>query len=303
MTKKIHPAAIHALIEALSLAFWYKRDLRLFLDTTLPDNNLIAQLDWDDYKRNIVGRLVRTMDVGSKHQANLLTLILATADIDNPEHLKRLDDGAKKYKDALTAIDNLKSKVRQLRTQREEREEIARRQQTEQARASFRAAMGKKLLELKHEFQVMLSNPDSQARGYALEKLLPKLFSVFDIDSRASFKLEGEQIDGAFTFQGTEYLVEVRWRKRKSTADELGAFSTKVKRKLENTLGLFLSIEGFEKNAIKLHSQSGTVLIAMDGSDLSLVLEDRIDLSELLIRKKQHASRTGEIMLGANELL
>jgi hypothetical protein len=72
---------------------------------------------------------------------------------------------------------------------------------------------------------------------------------------------------------------------------------------LDNTLGLFLSMNGFQPNAVDLHSQGRPVMILMDGADLNAVLEDRIALPELLTRKRQHAARTGEILLGASAIL
>jgi hypothetical protein len=46
--KKINPAILQPLKEALSLSFWYKKDLRAFLSTVLPDVGLIGHLDWTD---------------------------------------------------------------------------------------------------------------------------------------------------------------------------------------------------------------------------------------------------------------
>lgn len=303
MSKKVNPVAVHALNEALSLAFWYKPDLRAFLSTTLPDNNLIPRLDWTEYKRNTVRTLLMTMASDQKYQDDLLTLMLATADIGDPAHLKRLDDGEKKYKDAKVAIDDLKSKVEPYRALRQEAEETSRRIAEEHARAELRQAVSEKLSELKSLFYEVVSAQDPQSRGYSLEKLIGDLFALFDIDAKASFKISGEQIDGAFTYEGTDYLFEAKWQKTKSTVAELDTFAGKISRKLENTLGLFLSINGFEETALETHSQNGSAILAMDGADLALVLEDRVDLQDLLTRKKQHASRTGQIMLKASELV
>ena len=305
VAKKINPATIQSLTEALSFAYWYKNDLRAFLITALPDNNLIPQLDWSEgnYKRDAVRQLMRAMASRAEYNEDLLTLALATADIGDPKHLKKLDDNGKQYKAASIAIRDLNEKVASFRASREEEVESERRKQEERARAELRAATSEKLKELLSSFQKMLSHPDPQARGYALEQLLNDLFTLFDIDAKSSFKIRGEQIDGAFTFQSTEYLLESRWRKRRSTLAELDAFDGKIKRKLKGTLGLFISIEGFEPTAIEAHSRKGAVLIGMDGSDLSLILEDRVGLIELLSRKKQHASRTGQILFSANKLL
>jgi len=57
-TKKIAPAAIVALKEALTNLYWYKGDLRSFLTSTLTNPALLSRLNWGDYKRNIVGELI-----------------------------------------------------------------------------------------------------------------------------------------------------------------------------------------------------------------------------------------------------
>jgi len=44
-------------------------------------------------------------------------------------------------------------------------------------------------------------------------------------------------------------------------------------------------------------------MILMDGADLSAVIEGRISLPDLLRRKRQHAARTGDILIGACVLL
>ena len=133
--------------------------------------------------------------------------------------------------------------------------------------------------------------------------LLNQLFALFDIDAKASFRIVGEQIDGAFTFEGTEYLFEAKWQQDKASVADLDSFAGKIGRKLENTLGLFLAVNGFQNSVLTTYSQNRSQLFLMDGSDLSAILEDRVGLPELLTRKRQHASRTGEVFISAYQIL
>lgn len=302
--KRVNAAILAPLKEALSLAFWYKKDLRAFLSTALPDVGLVAHLDWTDYKRNIVAQLVDTLAKNqSKYLDELLDLILATADITDPNHLKRLEDGQQKYDEAVAALVTLQKQVDPYRQLRSQEEEANRHRREEDARAAVQRATRERLLELKGLLYELTADANHQKRGYALEKLINKLFALFDIDAKASFKITGEQIDGAFTFENTEFLFEARWRNEKSAVADLDAFAGKIGRKLENTLGLFLSVNGFEDTAIGTYSQNRPTLFLMDGSDLSAVLEDRIGLPELLTRKRQHASHTGEVFISAYRIL
>ena len=301
-TKRISPAVLQPLKEALALAFWYKPDLRAFLASCLPSRTLIAQLDWTAYKRTIVAQLIDTLAADQhKYFDDLLNLILATADITDPAHLKRIDDGERKYTEAVTALTTLRQQVEPYRRLRSAEEEAERRREADRARAERQRAMTEKLEQLRQLFFEIVSQ-DPQQRGYSLERFLNELFALFDIDAKAPFRIVGEQIDGAFTFEGTEFLLEAKWRQDKSETADLDSFAGKIGRKLDNTLGLFLSMNGFQDSAVELHSQGRAVMILMDGADLSAVVEGRIELPELVSRKRQHAARTGDIYLKAYEI-
>jgi hypothetical protein len=303
-SKRVNAAIFQPLKEALTLAFWYKKDLRAFLSTTLPDVALVAHLDWTDYKRNIVYQLVDTLAANqSKYLDELLDLILATADITDPSHLKRVEDGQRKYDEAVEALWTLRNQVEPYRKLRNEADEATRRRREEDAKAAVQRAVSEKLSDLKQLLQTLVLELDHQKRGYALERLLNALFALYDIDAKASFKIIGEQIDGAFTFESTEYLFEAKWQQDKASVPDLDSFVGKIGRKLDNTLGLFLSVNGFADSVLSTFSQNRPPLFLMDGSDLSAVLEDRISLPELMTRKRQHASRTGEVFISAYRIL
>lgn len=85
--------------------------------------------------------------------------------------------------------------------------------------AAARIVVAEHLKELNSLFESLRTlNP--QPRGYALEKLLSSLFKVYDIDTKGPFRIEGEQIDGAFSFQGTEYLLEAKWQEAPTPLEE-----------------------------------------------------------------------------------
>jgi hypothetical protein len=139
-TRRINPAALHALKEALVLALWYKKDLRGFLTSCLGRGELVAHLDWTDYKRAIVAQLVDSLAADQRrHFDDLLTLILATADITDPGHLKRIEDGERKYADAVAALKTLRDLVEPYRRLWSEEEEAVRRREADRAHAECSA--------------------------------------------------------------------------------------------------------------------------------------------------------------------
>ena len=105
-----------------------------------------------------------------------------------------------------------------------------------------------------------------------------------------------------FALEGTDYLFEAKWQKDLVGVQDLDAFSSKVQRKLDNTLGVFLSMNGFSPDGITAHSTGRPSVILMDGADLMAVLEERIDFVTLLLRKKRHAAQTGNIFLHIHEI-
>lgn len=164
-------------------------------------------------------------------------------------------------------------------------------------------AVRTRLEEVKSTFYAVVGPATPQERGYKLEPVLRELFELFDLDPKASFKIVGEQIDGAFTFEKTDYLLEAKWQKDSVGLADLDAFRGKIERKLENTLGLYLSVNGFAELAVNAHSSARPVMILMEGSDFMAVLEGRVDLIQLLLRKRRHAAQTGEILLPIHRVL
>lgn len=304
-SKKIAPAALQALKEALTYIYWYKPDLRSFLTQCLDDPSLLSRLNWQEYKRNIVANLVDFLARNEdRYQRQLLRLITEASRVSDFSHLERLDDGKMKAKRAEEAVAALREQMGGFCDLLADEEEIERRRQRAHEQRMQATAVREKLDELKEEFSALLADQDRQKRGYRLEKILRELFDLFDLDPKASFRITGEQIDGAFSFEGTDYLLEAKWQNDPVPAADLDALAAKLARKLDNTLGLFLSINGFSNDGVQAHSSAGRRLILlMDGGDLMAVLEGRIDLIQLLLRKRREASQTGNIYLTVHEIL
>ncbi len=296
MSKRLSPAAIVALKDALCAVYWYKNDLHSFLQQCLSNPAILTTLNWDGYKRQIVSDLVDYLTGKSdKYLEDIERLCNEISRISSFKHLEQLEDGAKKAERARKAIAHLRSLVEPHEASKKEKEDLLERQERAAAKLRANMAMRQKLEEIRSRYMTLVTSREVQACGFELERLMYDIFELFDLDPKASFRKMGEQIDGAFTLEGTDYLFEARWQQEAVDASSLDAFAAKVRRKLENTLGLFLSINGFSSDGITAHSAGGAVIILTDGSDLLAVLEERIDLVSLLLRKKRHAAQTGDI--------
>lgn len=303
MSQRVSPAAINALKEALCSVYWYKKDLRSFLSNALPDVSLLGRLNWDDYKRNIATSLVETLARTDGHQ-HLLVLVEEVCRIEDFSHLEQVEDGKQKAAAASKAVASLR------KLWLNHSDVMASRERTEAARVASGARLRKndevstRLADLNKRFMALVTSTDPHRRGYDLESLLRDLFDLFDLDPKASFKVEGDQVDGAFVFESMDYLLEARWRAAAADANDLDGLAGKLQRRLDNTLGLFISMNGFTEGAITAHTGMGRrTIILMAGSDLVAVLEGHLTLPTLLGRKRRHAAHTGEIFLPAADIL
>jgi hypothetical protein len=126
-----------------------------------------------------------------------------------------------------------------------------------------------------------------------LEDLIGDLFNLYRIPYHSPYrKGTVEQTDGFFTFNGFQYLIESRWRKKPPTLNDLRAFSLKVEAKIESTRGLFVSISGFRDDVL-VEAKPLRNVIYVNGQDLAHILEGRNLLPQALTVKIDQAARRG----------
>ena len=295
--KKISVQTLLALKDALTNIFWTKKDLRQFIELTLENPLIVSTIDWTENTKlesvsQIIDRMAKRQDL---YQTDLLKLIQETGNFNDFSHLKMWDDAETKIKKAKTAVEKLRNNTKGYFDTIEELKKTEQVRATNQAKIKESITYQQRLDELKSSFFEIAINDNHQNRGHQLEKFLNELFTFFDLDPKSSFKITGEQIDGSFTFDNTDYLLEAKWQKKQIDAQELYGFGGKIQGKLKNTLGLYVSLEGYSAESTKTENPSVKAIILMDGSDLMQILEGRIKLTDMLYIKRRHAAQTGEI--------
>jgi hypothetical protein len=154
-------------------------------------------------------------------------------------------------------------------------------------------------------FDEMAKSDDPHHRGYLLQELVQQLFDIHEIPVVRSFTRNsgGEQIDGAFKLEGWHYVVECRWRAKLADIRELDGVKGQVERSGKQTMGLFLSVNGWSTNVPELLKQSASKnVVLMDGYDLRCVLARQVDLLDLLLAKISKLNIEAEPFLSASEL-
>ncbi len=141
---------------------------------------------------------------------------------------------------------------------------------------------------------IEMVNLEPQERGFVFERFLNNLFKAYDLDPSSSFRIIGEQIDGSFQLGNDVYLVEAKWRGKKTDQSDLLIFREKVESKSTWGRGLFISYNGFTPDGLTAYSRGrATNIIGMDGQDLFHIVNGEMSLVDAITKKARRAAETG----------
>ncbi len=293
-----------ALKEAVVNVFWKKQDVRALFERCGVDVGLVAAQDWTRYKFHIVSPVIESLNCDQNGIGPLRRMLQETLVYKDGDHLLWLDDGKKRKREAERCLEHLRLLVKDHDAAKQSAEEERQARLKKVAEAQRGAHFQSKLTAINKRFVAFCGNSDHKKRGFGLEELLYDLFDLFDLNPRGAFRRTGEQIDGAFVLAGDHYLLEAKWQDKPVILGDLRDLDGAVGSSLDNTLGLFISINGFSPDAIVSYSQGNRPrLICMHGGDLMAVLENRIELPDLLQRKKDFAVQKRRVFVRVDEIL
>src|SRR5262249_37897081 len=159
-----------------------------FVSQSVDAPEILARLNWDDTKQNTAGLLVNLLSRGQRYQPALLRLMADVTAMEDFRHLERLEDGELKARPAREAGSPLALLVSPQQNEQDEAKRAEERRRTAEEAALRVQGEREKLAALRREFFEVIATGDPQTRGYRLERFLRELFSLFDLDPKASFK-------------------------------------------------------------------------------------------------------------------
>lgn len=280
------------LIDALCEVFYWKKPLRHFMSSMQIPRNL--------YELFLASLRIETKRVALEQLFEGLT---NTPNNIGDDVFSRITSTLISWKNLSASSDKVSAKnaIEELRKAYEEYILIGAEQNTSN-HSSFSGSREsqEKLLQRYYEL-VKSDNP--QSRGLLFEKLLIDIFGFEEIEAEGAFKLDGEQIDGAFLLKDIHYLLEAKWQKNSVAPKDIAWFKQKIDRKMSGTRGLFISINGFTDGAVRTANESRLVIL-MDGDDLHYVLSltSDINLRHLLNHKIAVFSKYGNAFATARDL-
>lgn len=173
----------------------------------------------------------------------------------------------------------------------------------EQVRTNAHNERLEHLRQLEQEFFQLFAMSERQAAGFELEKVLNRLFALHGLAPREPFRVVGEQIDGSFELDHETYLVEAKWEKTAIPEKDLLVFRGKIEGKSAFTRGVFISLSGITEEAKKAISYGKQpTFFVIDGYDLTMTLQDRIDLKLFLRQRRRLLAEEGLICVPFQEI-
>ncbi|MGW2031656.1 restriction endonuclease [Streptomyces sp. NPDC001811] len=302
--KSINPSAYNALADALAVIHWNKRPFERYVRAMLQHHSeLLALLNFSETKRETAGALVDRLRANETRYMDLtLALMLDISEMETFSNLEQQVDRRELVAKAEAAVRELRHWVGKQQELIKEHEEHATTLAKEAENAEASRKFSEAHCELRQRFLTLHAASDPHARGTQFEGFINDLFALYDLEPRASYSLEHEQVDGAFSFDTDHYVLEAKWWKERIGRPLLDIFKSNIERKAKNTLGFYISMSGFTSDALAVYSFS-TPFITMDGADFVAVLEERIRLDELIHHKKRHASETGHCYFPVRDIL
>lgn len=144
-------------------------------------------------------------------------------------------------------------------------------------------------------------------RGHDFEKLIVntlKLSPELTVSGGFTRNDGAEQIDSAFTFDGTSYLIECKWWGKKVGRPVLDELNGKIGRSGAGTSGLLISVNGWSNKVVStLKQNQNKRIILMDGDDVYAILMEKISFAKMMREKVEALALKSEPFISVGEIM
>jgi hypothetical protein len=290
----MYPYALKgAIVEALCACFWYHDALRGFmLECGVPERYYDAQVERGGTKRSYLKQVTDDLAGKGRDGHSLLNRIARQLSLlTGPEHPEKLEHEAAQQ--ALSKLRLLAAEAGL--TANEPKKQEQPRLSDSQREVNLEAS--------RRRFYDMTTawTGTPQQRGYAFQDLLKDMFDAHGLEYQPPFRGNAQETDGMFTFDGRRFHVEARWRKDEADFNALSHFHSKLVTKFSGTVGLFVSMEGFEPDAVAELAKLGeSRFLLLPGMEFVKIVEQRVSLPEALRQMVNAAHKYGVVLVELN---
>ena len=297
MAAKITPRLIELTYEAALKSYWRKRALRKFLRASHISETFLGSWTEDESKREFLDRAFAELQESDRGKAVIFQMARSLSEQTTFPDLRNWEDSEQKVQEAHGAVQELKIYLKQQDEEiRSEREQEEAKKRVREARARIQRSLTDRA-SLQQRLDALYSQVGTQVGGYEFENWFYGFLDFFDIDNRRPYKTNGRQIDGSLTYDGTTYLVELKFTSNQAKAADIDSLRAKVEDKADNTMGILVSISGFSSVAIDGASGRRGVLLLFDAQHIYLSLSGALGFGDVISRIRRHAAQTGKAYL------
>jgi len=302
MQGKLSPYFIDITKDACLKSFWFKRALRNFLSQNHISNNALSHLPGmtkREYLDWLFDQLLSKKDnVGHKL---ILKMARNLATQGSFPDLQNHEDSEIKIKQAVEAVNLLRKELGKLDGQLEDKKQKEQVRKEAGERRLKNISSQQTLEKLEERLAKLSIRLGTQQAGYDFQDWFYDLVDYFEISCKRPYVVQGRQIDGSVTLDGTSFLVELKFTAEQAGAIDIDTFKSKVESKADNTMGIMVSVSGYSSVAVQEASGKRTPLLLLDYSHLYHVLGRAMTLPEVINRVKRHAAQTAEAYLAVKD--
>ncbi len=287
-TKKLDFNAKDKLINLAGVCFWYWNTFYSFLESCGIRSSLYLQFGKDGGKYQLMRSILELLERQQRYDIikNIATQFY---------NLTPTEDGIDKGKANRLLEDFRRTIGKSLIDEEVDKKEVERKVEEQKRIVEEKALLKQKLHHIKETFLKLRILDDKQKRGFAMETLFFDLLELEEFEIHRPYRTNGEQLDGHFKYEKFDYIVEIKWTDGSANQSDLSTFDGKIRGKGQSTRGFFLSVNGFDTNAISKFSGDAPRIILMDGRDFYLILEEMTTFYDLMKLKTDFLARKGLI--------
>ena len=142
------------------------------------------------------------------------------------------------------------------------------------------------------------------SRGTELNRLIADVLDCYGIRANASARQGYGEIDVTFTTEGIRFVLEAKWEQDKSDTGNISKLQTRVRQRLTNTVGVFMSMAGYTSEAVREVNIGGRLeVLLIDRSHLEAIISGVVPPIELFGLLVDKASYEGGPYYSLEELL
>lgn len=285
--------AIELVRAALIASFWRKDALRRFLRRAHVAESALANLNGLGTKREFIDWLIPQLERSSRGTQVLRLIANELAAQTRFPDLEGWEDSEIKKRNAKEAVAALASHLdSEAKTAESESQKKTRREAAERDRQA-QCEHDRSLTDLRSQLDRLASQLGTQAGGYAFQDWIVGLCRTFDLDCKKSYRAGGRETDGSVTVGDMTYLLSAKFENHPTAPADVSELKGRLHKVADYTMGLLVSMAGFQPNAVEEASGSQSSILLIDHSHLYYVLSGAMSLPELIARIRRHASRTG----------